>query len=100
MGCRDHYINIALYQGFLRRVHRWPVLLPDTESSHVSTERRSSSSAVRRRAASFSNSMFPVPTQQHIDKLTPLQYAPPGRPPDRAEQFSLQLQPHTLAHET
>ena len=98
---RDGQSCSVLHQGFLRRVHRWPVLLPDTPSSHVSTERRSSSSAVRRRAASFSNSMFPVPSQQNIDQLTPPQYATRGRPPDRPEPFSPpQLQPHSLVQET
>lgn len=86
-------------QGFLRRVHRWPVLLPDSQSSHVSTERRSSSSAVRRRA-SFSNSIFPVPAQQNIDQLTPPQYANRGRPPDRPEPFSpRQPQPQSTVQE-
>ncbi|KAF9647541.1 NPR2-domain-containing protein [Thelephora ganbajun] len=95
------FTSFGVIKGFLRRVHRWPVLLPDTQSSHVSTERRSSSSAVRRRAASFSNSMFPVPTQQNIDQLTPPQYANRGRPPDRPEPFSpRQPQPHSLAQET
>lgn len=91
------FTSFGVIKGFLRRVHRWPVLLPDTESTHVSTERRSSSSAVRRRAASFSTSMFPVPTQQNVDQLTPPQYATRGRPPDRPEPFSpRQPQPHSL----
>lgn len=52
---------------------------------------------MRRRAASFSTSMFPVPTQQTVDELTPLQYAIRGRPPDRPEPFSpRQPQPHPL----
>lgn len=43
---------------------------------------------MRRRAASFSASIFPVPTHQSIDELTPPQYANRGRPPDRTEPFS------------
>lgn len=96
--CDDQSYSV-LCQGFLRRVHRWPVLLPDAQSSYVSPERRSSSSAVRRRAASFSNSMFTVPTQQTIDQLTP-PYTNRGRPPDRPELFPPhQPQPHSLVQE-
>jgi nitrogen permease regulator 2-like protein len=52
---------------------------------------------VRRRTASFSTSIFPVPTQQSIDELTPPQYTNRGRPPDRPESLPLrQPQPHPL----
>ena len=44
--------------------------------------------------------MFPVPTQQKIDQLTPPQYANRGRPPDRPEPFSPQPQPHPLMQGT
>lgn len=44
--------------------------------------------------------MFPVPTQQNIDQLTPPQYTNRGRPPDRPEPFSpRQPQPHSLVQE-
>jgi len=45
--------------------------------------------------------MFPVPTQQSIDQLTPPQHATRGRPPDRPEPFSpLQPQPRSLVQES
>ena len=44
--------------------------------------------------------MFPVPTQQNIDQLTPPLYSARGRPPDRPEPFSPhQPQPHPLVQE-
>ena len=44
--------------------------------------------------------MFPVPTQQNIDQLTPPQHANRGRPPDRPELFSpTQPQPRSLVQE-
>ena len=56
---------------------------------------------MRRRTASFSNSMFPVPTQQNIDQLSPPRYSTRGRPPDRPEPFPpSQPQPHSLVLET
>jgi hypothetical protein len=44
--------------------------------------------------------MFPVPTQQSIDQLTPPRYANRGRPPDRPEpSFPRQPQPHPLVQD-
>lgn len=87
-------------QGFLRRVHRWPVLLLGGESPHISIERRSPSSGARRRTASFSTSMFPVPSQQNIDQLTPPQYSNRGRPSDRPDPLSPHPpQPYPLAED-
>ncbi|KAF9791247.1 nitrogen permease regulator 2-domain-containing protein [Thelephora terrestris] len=94
------FTSFGVIKGFLRRVHRWPVLLSDTVPSHVSVERRSSSSAVRGRAESFSASLFPVPPQQSIDQLTPPRYANRGRPPDRPEPFSPgRSQPHSIVQD-
>lgn len=48
-----HQTNVALSQGFLRRVHRWPILLPEDPS--VVKARETSSSLTRARVQSSSN---------------------------------------------
>lgn len=57
-------------QGFLRRVHRWPVLLPST-SPPRSLERPEPDTFPRKRGSSFSGALFPTPVSSDSGRSRP-----------------------------